>query len=357
MKSFDKDTSLVLKAIAVLMMLFHHMFRSGLQIYQGVSVSYFPFPEINVHNVATVCKICVSLYTFISGYGLYINYKKESQDVGRWVLHREKKLLMPFWVIVIFCWIVCQIVDGRVQEIYFKDGDYYSGIVYMLIDFMGGATLFGTPTLVPEWWYMSAAVVFAALIPFVVYLEDKLVPALIFVIALPRILGVGYQGGCGVYSFLFIFLLGIICAKYDLVNKWIWYKSPVCTEKIKLLLELLAVLIGYKFYRKISVDMFWEFHYGLYPLLVIFFTVEFIAYIPWIRKSLIFMGKHSTNIYLTHSLFLYVYLSDFIYNMPHFVISYIVLIGISLSGSILIEWMKQIIRYFTNFLIRQRRNR
>ena len=59
----------------------------------------------------------------------------------------------------------------------------------MLIDFMGGATLFGTPTFIFEWWYMSAAVVFVLLVPIVVSLEDKLIPLLLLVIALPRILG------------------------------------------------------------------------------------------------------------------------------------------------------------------------
>lgn len=341
-KRFDIDASLAIKGIAILMMLFHHLFRNGLYVHEKYDITYVPFPEVNVCNIATVCKICVAIFTFISGYGLYLNYKKRGNETG-WVLSRGIKLLSSFWFIAILCWIICQIIDGRVQSVYFSKS-CYEGIVYMLVELLGCSWLLGTPLFVTEWWYMSAAIVFIFLIPIIFQFEDKLLLLLLMVIAFPRVLGVGYQGGCGIYTFLFGFMLGVFCARNDYVNKWInLYKGK--RKLAKFITEFVFLILGYKLYRKIPIDIFWEFHFGLYPLLVILFLTEFIIGIRSIKKILIFFGKHSTNIYLLHSVYLYIYLSEFIYNMPYFLLSYLVLTGISLGSSIFIEWLKKVIKY------------
>ena len=219
-KRFDINASLATKGIAILMLLFFHLFLNGSTYHERYDIVYYPFPEKNICNIATVCKICVGLFALISGYGLYLNYKKTNLSPSKWVVQREMKLLSGFWFVVVCCWVVCQIINGYPQTKYFSD-NIYKGITNMLIEFLGCSTLFGTPTLTGVWWYMSAGVVFIAAVPLIISLEDKLLPLLLAVVALPRILGVGYQGSMAIYSFLFTFLLGMICAKYDFVNKWI----------------------------------------------------------------------------------------------------------------------------------------
>lgn len=341
-KQFDINTSLAIKGIAILMMLFHHMFRNGLNVHENYSIIYYPFPEINMCNIATVFKICVALFTFVSGYGLYLNYKKTTLSNNNWIMQREIKLLSSFWFVLVLCWIICWMINGYPQHKYF-DENIYVGIAYIFTEFFGCAKLLGTPTLVAEWWYVSAAVVFVFLLPFICKFEDKFLLLLLIVISLPRMLGIGFLGGTGIYSFLFAFLLGVVCAKYDLINKWLNFKCG--NLYLKFVAELMLVVLGYKFWRKIPINIFWEFHYGLYPLLVIVFAAEFIAYLPMVREILVFLGKHSANIYFVHALFLYIYLSDFIYQKPYFLISYALLLIISLATSVLIEWIKKILRY------------
>ena len=195
---------------------------------------------------------------------------------------------------------------------------------------------------------MSAAVIYIVVLPFIVAQEDKLLLLLFVITILPRILGVGYQGGTSAYSFLFMFLLGMFCAKYDLVNKWLNYKQ----ERIflKFLLELVLIVIGYKFYRKIPLKLFWEYHFGLYPLLIILFAVEFICFLPVIGKAFSFLGKHSANIFYIHSFF--IMFSGFIYELRYFGLSYIVLMGISLGGSVFIEVLKKASGYYKKMIRR-----
>ncbi len=335
-RSFGVDISLAIKGIAIAMMLFHHLFRNGLGAHEQYNIVYFPFPETNMRNIATVFKICVALFTFISGYGLYLNYKKTDLSDSQWVLRRIAKLLSSYWFVVILCWGILSILNGYPQKQYFGDG-LYQGITNMVVEFFGCANLFRTPTINDVWWYMSAAVIYIVVLPFIVAQEDKLLLLLFVITILPRILGVGYQGGTSAYSFLFMFLLGMFCAKYDLVNKWLNYKQ----ERIflKFLLELVLIVIGYKFYRKIPLKLFWEYHFGLYPLLIILFAVEFICFLPVIGKAFSFLGKHSANIFYIHSFF--IMFSGFIYELRYFGLSYIVLMGISLGGSVFIEVLKK----------------
>lgn len=92
-RNFGLDISLAIKGIAIAMMLFHHLFRNGLGAHEQYDIVYFPFPETNIRNIATMFKICVALFTFISGYGLYLNYKKTALSASRWVSQRIVKLL------------------------------------------------------------------------------------------------------------------------------------------------------------------------------------------------------------------------------------------------------------------------
>lgn len=212
----------------------------------------------------------------------------------------------------------------------------------MIVEFLGCSTLFGTPTLESVWWYMSAAVTFVAMVPFIMLLEDKLMMLMMVVMALPRMLGVGFQGGTAIYSFVFTFLLGMLCAEYDIVNKWINIGNKGGVGGLKFIVELVILVVGYKFWLKIPIKVFWEFHYGVYPFLVLLFLAEFIIPILAIQRVLTFFGKHSANMYLIHALLIY-YFTNFIYKMPYFLISYIVLLGMSLGVSILLDLLKKII--------------
>ncbi len=339
-RNFGLDISLAIKGIAIAMMLFHHLFRNGLGAHEQYDIVYFPFPETNIRNIATMFKICVALFTFISGYGLYLNYKKTALSASRWVSQRIVKLLSSYWFVLVFCWVILSILNGYPQNKYFGDG-FYQGVANMFVEFSGCANLLRTPTINDVWWYMSAAIIFIIALPFIVAQEDKLLLLLPVTAILPRILGIGYQGGTSAYSFLFMFLVGVICAKYDLVNRWLRFKQERLF--LKFLVEMLLVIIGYKFYRKIPLELFWEYHFGLYPLLVIFFAVEFVCFLPVVGKVLSFLGKHSANIFYIHSFFMM--FSGFIYEMPSFLLSSLALMGISLGGSVLIEALKEVFGY------------
>ena len=68
-QGLSRDDSLAVKGIAVLMLLFHHLYCSTGR-FDGYAVSFFPFSEESIVELALLFKNCVSIFAFISGYGL-----------------------------------------------------------------------------------------------------------------------------------------------------------------------------------------------------------------------------------------------------------------------------------------------
>ena len=87
-----------------------------------------------------------------------------------------------------------------------------------------------------------------------------------------------------------------------------------------------------------------DFHYDLFPMLLILFFVEYIYPIYIIRKLFLFLGKHSMNIYLVHS-YVLLYFPYKIYAQKHFAVSIAILLGVCLLISMALEMLKKAIRY------------
>ncbi len=88
-----KDYSEMVKGIAVLMMILHHLWGFPEKIPE------LPLSHLEV-QVGAACKICVSIFMFLSGYGLYYTFGKKGTIR---VLHRVLNVYKRFWqVFLIF---------------------------------------------------------------------------------------------------------------------------------------------------------------------------------------------------------------------------------------------------------------
>ena len=69
---FTKQDTKIIKGAAICFMLFHHLFAFPERVTEGTFVSLWYFNETNL----AVClgafgRICVPIFTFLSGYGIY----------------------------------------------------------------------------------------------------------------------------------------------------------------------------------------------------------------------------------------------------------------------------------------------
>lgn len=332
------------------MMLWHHCFLSGR--FETFPISFWPLRESQVVHIAFFFKTCVSLFAFVSGYGLYLSYQRTKENesgADRWVIKRIIKTLSNYWVIVILAWIICTVIDNRPFQIYGFEGSVMAGLWNMAGDFLGLSNLIGIPKIGQDWWYISAALAYVVLLPLIVFSFNRLgclcTLGLIFIC--PRIC-TGFPGTQHFLSFFPVFCFGMIFARYDLFDKWlyVWRREDKAGKIIwKLALLLLFWGFTYKLYNRLPRNLWWEVTYNMIPLMTILVGYTLMRFVPILGRGLAFLGKHATNIWLIHGFIRSDYCEAFTYSMKHFALIVAVLLLISLCLSCGIEWLKKVLHY------------
>lgn len=92
--SFDKNVSSQLKAFALILMIMHHLWhRRYFALFEPISYGHL------LLSIGMLGKICVGMFLFVSGYGLMASYSSAGNVFH--ICRRLKKVLLPFWLIVI----------------------------------------------------------------------------------------------------------------------------------------------------------------------------------------------------------------------------------------------------------------
>ena len=343
---FDKESSTKIKGIAIILMLFHHLFRSS-DLYSGYTINWFPLLESQVVSLADMSKICVALFAIISGYGLTLKIKKAFDK--KIIIRQVKGMVYRFILLFIPVLVIGQIINHRPENFYFSDHSFIEGSIYLIFDLLGISNLFGLSPYYGAYWYISAAIVFIVLLPLIYWGLQKIGNfwTLAVIILIPRILGVGYTGGNSAYPFLFAFALGCVLAENDYMIKILSWK-PLKEKKkslnafLYLIIGLILLLMCYYIYKSIPVEKFWEINWGIIPLIFLCFCARFIINIPIVDKVLSVLGKYSMNIYILHVLFIS-YAKTYIYSTGYFLFALASLILISLIVSVILEKIENII--------------
>ena len=87
-----------LKGIALLLLMFHHLF--GVEYLQGWR-AIVPGTEGIDYVIGASCKICIAMFLFCSGYGLYKSYICKESTKKTYILQRLIKTLIPYWIVMI----------------------------------------------------------------------------------------------------------------------------------------------------------------------------------------------------------------------------------------------------------------
>ncbi len=351
MQFTKKDTALI-KGVAILMMLFHHCFESSWR-YDGYDINFFPFTESQTVTVASFFKICVALFVFLSGYGITKSLEKTSQDgYARQIGRRTFSLMSGFWFIYVLGIVSSAIIMPSMLEVY-SNKHIMNSVVYVLYDFLGLAKLFGTPMLNSTWWYMSLALIIIAVMPLLYKLYKKFGWIALFVVVFFINGFVKNSVSDDVVNYdmirwFFTLALGIVCADKDILVKIksfrIIKKSKAADYIIKLVVYT-AVLFGCVYSRRY---LDWNVSYirdGFIPLFVVVYCYTILSEIPGVRNVLQFLGKHSMNIFMSHTFIQAYFLKDFLYGLKYSLLTFLVLTAISVAVSIVIDLLKKYTGY------------
>lgn len=352
--AFTTYDSMLVKGVAIILLMFHHCISMN-QV-ETHTMNFFPFESY--HWPVMVCdsfKLCVGMFIFITGYGLYKSYSKieiGSKTVFNWTGTRLFKTLSGFWFVYILVFIITYAVDKRPLDIYVTAPTKMEGSwLYAVIDFFGLANIAGTPTLIGTWWYMSAVVILIIFFPLLFGMGEKFsyfVTAFAMIL-LPRILGIGFPGTKNVFSFVLAFILGMAFAKYDVFakqDKFTLFKNHKLFSDIVLFFVYLFVFFMVVYVTdKLGRKYLWELNYCIDPVIVILFANKYLKRIPILNRALMYIGNHSLNIFLIHTFIRYEYLNDFTYSFKYALLIPFILLAISFALSVVVELLKKLIRY------------
>lgn len=355
---FTKEHTMQMKGIAIIILLFHHCFlnaqRWATVPYEKLAttkgwgyypISFAPFSSHTIQYLASFSKICVAMFVFMTGYGMWVSYEsqKKKTTMSNYIKKRMATLMTGFLIIFVVTEILA-IPTGRFIEVYGHD---FRSVVYMIIDALGLAKLLGTPLFCLTWWYMSLAIVLIMIFPFVHSIMEKYQWVVVVAsIIVPRACGFGQS--TDLFRYLLAYTLGMYFAQHDLLAriKEKFMEQNVAGKLLSLIVSLIGLAVIIKCRQNAWIGWkyldFWD---GFAAMYVIVISYIYILNGKWIVKGLGFLGKHSMNIFLIHSFYRDVFFHEFTYSFYYAWLDYIVLMAISLVTSIVLEWFKKLIRY------------
>ena len=355
---FTKEHTMQMKGIAIIILLFHHCFlntqRWATVPYEKLAttkgwgyypISFAPFSSHTIQYLASFSKICVAMFVFMTGYGMWVSYEsqKKKTTMSNYIKKRMVTLMTGFLIIFVVTEILA-IPTGRFIEVYGHD---FRSVVYMIIDALGLAKLLGTPLFCLTWWYMSLAIVLIMIFPFVHSIMEKYQWIVVVAsIIVPRACGFGQS--TDLFRYLLAYTLGMYFAQHDLIAriKEKFMEQNVAGKLLSLIVSLIGLAVIIKCRQNAWIGWkyldFWD---GFAAMYVIVISYIYILNGKWIVKGLGFLGKHSMNIFLIHSFYRDVFFHKFTYSFYYAWLDYIVLMAISLVTSIVLEWFKKLIRY------------
>ena len=355
---FTKEHTMQMKGIAIIILLFHHCFlnaqRWATVPYEKLAttkgwgyypISFAPFSSHTIQYLASFSKICVAMFVFMTGYGMWVSYEsqKKKTTMSNYIKKRMVTLMTGFLIIFVVTEILA-IPTGRFIEVYGHD---FRSVVYMIIDALGLAKLLGTPLFCLTWWYMSLAIVLIMIFPFVHSIMEKYQWIVVVAsIIVPRACGFGQS--TDLFRYLLAYTLGMYFAQHDLLAriKEKFMEQNVAGKLLSLIVSLIGLAVIIKCRQNAWIGWkyldFWD---GFAAMYVIVNSYIYILNGKWIVKGLGFLGKHSMNIFLIHSFYRDVFFHEFTYSFYYAWLDYIVLMAISLVTSMVLEWFKKLIRY------------
>lgn len=341
---FTKKETMKAKGIAICLLLFHHLFYSESRLINN-EVIFNIIPENIILRLGLMCRICVWIFAFLSAYGLTCQYlqKKNSESVEEFVFKRWFSVMKSYWFVYIIFFVLSFIFFKKPYTIY--EGRFLYGV----LDFLGISDFFATPMMSAVWWYICFSQVMIFLLPVIILFCKKFgwISIGISFVGM-QYLDVGIKSTYGglYVIYLLVTLLGVICAQKNVFDKIKFEEKNILVYVLKgTILSLVLAIFCYVRTKIVDMDV-WNIGSlinAFVALGVCIFSFKYIR-IKKVEKILMFLGQHSGNIFLCHAFF-YVYYERYIYYTKNVFFSWLTLMLISVFVSMLIEYVKKVIKY------------
>lgn len=313
---FDKHLTAICKGVAIMLLLWHHLFLYHSEFGQFVCWS------------GMSAKACIAIFLVLSGYG--VTKTGLGNGLAFFYRHRIMKFLLNFWIVAIPSILLCVFILGRGFPEAYPQGWF----PLFFLQVLGLDVSCSTDGFNATWWFVSAIVWLYLLFP----LLQKGV----------KRFPIGGFLGTIVLAFLpspllkclSAFVLGIILCEWGYFKRieairgfWAW---GTCV------LSGIAVVYGFNCRLGLRLDWF----IALSTCTFIYLLYRNVCPSFWVLFSpLAFLGRHSMNIFLLHSFICSYFMRDFIEVFGSPISRFAVLLSVSLLLSFVVELLKKAIGF------------
>jgi len=328
-----KQQTTELKGIAILMMLFLHLFnKSYMDLFQPL---VFVRSQPVSHYLSLFCDCCIAIYCFCSGYGLYIGYSEDKSSFNHKNRIRIFKLYINYWVIIV---VFVFILGGLVLQKW----DYIGGFWRIVLN----ATALNN-SYNGAWWFLITYLLLSFLSPYIFRLVEYTNKYLL-------------TGGLLIfYTFAYFQRFhGYIYFDNVILN---WFINQIAMFGICLLPFCVGALFyNERIFSRLSIYLSNKSYVNPIFILGIILLIVIHGFIPsfyiavftcagfiilwsqiknprWLDVLFLFFGKHSTNFWLIHMFFMTYYFKNFIYSPRYVPLIFGLLVVCCLLGSYIVN--------------------
>lgn len=339
-----KKDSLAIKGIAILAMIFYHLFYTmapgELDTYAGVIWSGgFTLILVNA------CHVCVPLFVFLTGYGLSQTEKsrKGAGESFRGGIVRYARLVLDQSYILIVVLFLTYIGGfGHNASTVWGDS-LLMKIVGVTANALGIAGRVRTEWFCSSWWYIGLAVLWIFLVPVLYRIADRIGPyaTIALGILLPSALGMDTVNDTAARYFP-VLMCGIAWSAFDIEEKIEEYCQKDYRIKILLGCVLLAAIGG---------TVLLENRLGAVYLMETVMAVAIVILhqiglkkIPFLKHGLAFLGKYSKYMWLLHVFIFLYWFREAIYGLHNIWIIFICVVALTWFLAFVLEKVKVFFR-------------
>ncbi|MGO4950247.1 acyltransferase family protein [Paenibacillus sp. DRB1-1] len=298
----DKELKLeetnIAKGIAVILLLIHHLFAFPDRLkYDYVSL-FSLFHERGEFYVGHFGQIAISIFLFLSGYGLYKSNVQNPHHLMQKSFTRLSKIMINYWVVFLL------FIPAGLY--FFGNSDRFqnNSIMDFLRNFIALSSSYNG-----EWWFLYDYILLLLIFPvtFQAFQRNAWVTLLISGLVFYN----SYSQG-NYYSIMYWqlpFMIGLFFAKYNLYSWMSKIYNSIIFNNILFDIIIIVVLFHFRttsqLFEKTTIDMI------IAPVLILV-SIHLMNKLK-LARPFAYLGKNSMNIWLTHTFFCYYYFQSIVF--------------------------------------------
>ena len=369
-----KEETQQLKGIAILMMVWLHLFGTNQEILDGCEkYIYLWNGDPLIYAMRKFARMCVVFYTFLGGYGLCKVWQRENDNLNHNLndnhnlnlnknsqlstlnsqlsmnLRRVWRLMVNYWLVLLLFvgvawWLHPETYPGGWNE-FLKNVTAldcsYNDTLWFLLPY-ALLTLLAAPImrlvmgLHGKWLWIFLVVAFA--VKAVIYVNETTYTSW---------LGLIGQNLLAAMGLFFMFAVGALFAKNDLMERVVsairgWVEQSFVVRRMKVSPSVVClVLLLLFFFGRICVGASTLIDP---PFLLLMIPVYLCIHRPqWLSGTLACIGKHSTNIWFTHR-YILVLTGTLITVLRYPIVMLTVLVGVCIVCSYVVKGLMKLLR-------------